>query len=397
MLAVSWLHSTPDGLTMEHIEPIIEGICDPRLSGVRDAFRQNFIERGEVGASLCVVRHGEVVVDLWGGWTDETRTTAWSADTLVDFYSVGKALVATLLLELVDHGLLTLDTRIAEVWPEFASGGKGAVTVRHALCHEAAVPAIREPLTNSDLVDWSTMTDALAATDAWWLIGTRHAYHTNTYGFLIGEIVHRVTGELPGDRLQRIAVDVDADLWFGVPESHQPRCADVIWAPPQPLDPNGFDTNQYEGDQLMNILAHFNPPGASSVGIVNTPDWRAAQIPSTNGHGTAHGLATFYAALLEPDRILSPRSCVKPRDHRCSARARSSAKTSPSDSASHPPASADHSAPNPNSFGHFGTGGALGFADPDTGIAFGYVMNHVIPRWQSTRNRALIDSLYSAR
>jgi len=217
---------------MAQIEPPIEGTWAPGLDGVRDAFRQNFIERGEVGASLCVIRHGEVVVDLWGGWTDQARTTAWSADTLVDFYSVGKALVATLLLQLVDDRQLTLDTSVAEVWPEFATGAKQAVTVRQALCHEAAVPAIRQPLTNTDLLDWSTMTEALAATDAWWPVGTRHAYHTNTYGFLIGEIVRCVTGELPGERLRQIASDVDADLWFGVPPTDQHRCADVIWASP---------------------------------------------------------------------------------------------------------------------------------------------------------------------
>ncbi len=380
---------------MDRGEPIIDGFCAPDLASLRDQFRQNFIARGDVGAAVCVIRHGEVAVDLWGGWTDDTRTTAWSADTLVDFYSVGKALVAALLLQLVDDAHVTLDTRVAEVWPEFAVGGKEAVTVRHALCHEAGVPAIRERLTDDDLLDWSTMADALAATETWWPIGTRHAYHTNTYGFLIGEIIRRVTAELPGERLHRITAEIDAELWFGVPEPDQHRCADVIWAPPQPLDPAGFDTSRLEGDQLMNVLAHFNPPGASSVGIVNTPGWRGAQIPSTNGHGTARGLARFYAALLEPDHILSPpllRRAARPQAFGpCSILGEDLAfglgftPTSPRRPLG----------PNPHSFGHFGTGGALGFADPDTGIAFGYVMNHVIPRWQSTRNRALIDSLYT--
>lgn len=380
---------------MKRVEPIIGGTCAPDLVGIHDAFRQNFIERGEVGASVCIIRHGEVVVDLWGGWTDETRTTAWSADTLVDVYSVGKALVATLLLQLVDDGQLTLDTPVADVWPEFASGAKHKVTVRQALCHEGAVPAIREPLTNTDLLDWSTMTEALAATEAWWPIGTRHAYHTNTYGFLIGEIVHRVTGDLPGQRLQRITADIDADLWFGVPESHQPRCADVIWAPQQPMDPGSFDVTQYEGDQLMNVLAHFNPPGASSVGIVNTPEWRVAQIPSTNGHGSARGLAAFYAALLEPNHLLSPpllSQAARPQAFGpCSILGEDIAFGL----GFTPTSTRRPLGPNPHSFGHFGTGGALGFADPDSEIAFGYVMNQVVPRWQSTRNRALIDNLYS--
>lgn len=368
----------------------------PDLAGVRDAFRQNFIERGEVGASVCLIRDGEVVVDLWGGWTDETRTTQWSADTLVDFYSVGKALVATLVLQLVDEGSLSLDTRIGEVWPEFATGGKDAVTVRQALCHEAAVPAIRERLTNTDLFDWSTMTEALAATDAWWPIGERHAYHTNTYGFLLGEIVRRITGDLPGERLQRITAGIDADVWFGVSDVDQHRCADVIWAPTHHIDPDGIDVTNFDGDQLMDILAHFNPPGASSIGIVNTRLWRAAQIPSTNGHGTARGLAKFYAALLEPDCVLSPpvlRQATRPQTSGpCPILGEDIAF-----GLGFTPTSVRRPfGPNPNSFGHFGTGGALGFADPDANIAFGYVMNHVIPRWQSTRNRALIDGLFAS-
>ncbi len=107
------------------------------LLAVRDAFRQNFIERGEVGAALCVIRDGEVVVDLCGGWADEARTRPWTHDTLVNFYSVGKAIVATLVLQLVDQGVITLDTRVADIWPEFATGGKHDVTVRQALCHRA--------------------------------------------------------------------------------------------------------------------------------------------------------------------------------------------------------------------------------------------------------------------
>ena len=371
-------------------------MCLPELTAVHDAFRQNFIERGEVGAALCIIRNGEVVVDLWGGSSDESRATEWSADTLVDFYSAGKALVATLVLQLVDEGVLGLDTRVSEVWPEFAVGGKHDVTVRQALCHEAGVPAIRERLSNTDLFNWSTMTDALAATEAWWPIGTRHAYHTNTYGFLLGEIVRRSTGDLPGERLRRVATDIGADVWFGVPVDDQYRCADVIWAPPHPIDPTDIDVDQFEGDQLMNVLAHFNPPGASSLGVVNTEEWRSAQVPSTNGHGTARGLATFYAALLEPGRVLSP-SLLQ--------RATQPQRTGPCPILGEdiafglgftPTSERRRLGPNPNSFGHFGTGGALGFADPDAGIAFGYVMNHVIPRWQSTRNRALIDSLYAA-
>ena len=322
------------------------------------------------------------------------RSTPWEHDTLVDFYSVGKAIVATSVLQLVDRGAITLDTPVADVWPEFAHGGKQAVTIRQALCHEAAVPAIREPLTDDDLSDWATMTGALGGTEPWWPIGTRHAYHTNTYGFLCGEIVRRVTGELPGEALRRIADPLGADLFFGVPVDEQARCADVIWAPDKPTPTGPFDTSGLEGDTLMNVLAHFNPPGASSIGVVNTPRGGRRRFPRRTVTALPAVVARFYAALLEPDRILSAPLLA-------TASAPQTVGPCPilgEDLAfglGFTPTSARRPlGPNPRSFGHFGTGGALGFADPDAGLAFGYVMNHVIPRWQSTRNRALIDAVY---
>ena len=176
----------------------IDGWCAPGYEGVRRAFADNFAEQGEVGAAVCVVVDGEIVVDLVGGWTDADQTRPWDPETIVDFYSVGKAVVGLLALQLVDEGLIGLDDPIAEVWPEFGVGGKETATVRHALSHQAGVPAIRQPLSNDDLWHWDRMVDALAATEAWWVPGSRHAYHTNTYGHLVGEIVRRVSGQMPG-------------------------------------------------------------------------------------------------------------------------------------------------------------------------------------------------------
>jgi CubicO group peptidase (beta-lactamase class C family) len=372
----------------------ISGRCDPAFASVRDAFVDNFAERGEVGASVCVLVEGSVVVDLAGGWADEARTRAFELDTLVDFYSVGKAFVGLLALQLVDVGHLALDDPIASVWPEFAAGGKDTATLRHALCHQAGVPAIRERLTNDDLWSWPRMTHALAHTDAWFEPGSRHTYHTNTYGHLVGEIIRRVTGELPGARLQTVAGEIGADVFWGVPSSEQGRCADVIWAPPGTL--GGFDFDTLAGEALMVALGYFNPPGYSSMGVVNSPEWRAAEVPSTNGHGTAKGVARVYDALLGPGRLLSPDllgEATRPQSiGHCPVLGEEVtfglgfAPTVPNRSFG----------PNAGSFGHFGTGGALGFADPTARVAFGYVMNHVIPRWQSTRNRALIDAVYAS-
>jgi CubicO group peptidase (beta-lactamase class C family) len=373
----------------------IGGGCDAPFSAVRKAFAQNFTERGEVGAAVCVIVDGDVVVDLIGGWADEVGRVPWRPDTLVNFYSVGKAIVALLALQLVDDGLLGLDDPIASVWPEFAAGGKAGATVRHALCHRAGVPAIREPLTNDDLWDWSRMTTALAATEAWWEPGARHVYHTNTYGHLVGEIVRRVTGEMPGTRLRAVADPLGADVWFGAPGAAD-RCAEVIWGLPDGAGAPASGFAGLSGDDLLVALSYFNPPGYSSLGVVNTPEWRAAQVPSTNGHGTAGGVARLYAALLEPGRLLSPDLLAEATRAQSTGYCPVLGEEVTFGLGFKPTTLRRPFGPNPGSFGHFGTGGAVGFADPDAGIAFGYVMNHVIPRWQSTRNRALIDAVYES-
>jgi CubicO group peptidase (beta-lactamase class C family) len=314
----------------------------------------------------------------------------------VNAYSSGKGVLAALALQAVDAGILDLDQPVVDVWPEFAAGGKAGATIRHALCHQAGVPAIREPLTNDDLWRWDRMTAAVAATDPWFEPGRAVVYHTNTYGHLVGEIVRRATGHGPADALRRLAGPLDADLWYAVPESEQHRCADVIFETPPHLQA-AFrrDASELDDTERMIVLAYANPPGYGSQGVVNTASWRSAEIPAANLHASASGLARLYRALLEPDRVIS--SSLREEAAR------------PQVSGDCPvlgehvtyglgfvPTTERRRLGRPGSFGHFGTGGALGFADPDADVSFGYVMNHVIPRWQSTRNRALIDALYSA-
>jgi CubicO group peptidase (beta-lactamase class C family) len=373
----------------------MSGRCDAGFAAVEAEFARNFAEREEVGASVCVVVDGAVVVDLVGGWTDGARRHPWRHDTLVDMYSAGKPFVALLALRQVDAGRLGLDAPVAAVWPEFAQAGKEAVTVRQALCHRAGVPAIRRPLTNDDLWQWETMVDALAETEPWWEPGTRHAYHTNTYGHLIGELARRTGEGSCGRQLAALARPLGADVHFGVPVSELRRCAEVLFASPSGGSQE-VDLSTLDGDQLMEMTSYFNPPGYSSFGVVNTEPWRRAEVPSTNGHATATGMARLYAALLEPGRLISSDLLAE--------------ATSPQ-SAGYCPILHDEVTfglgfkpstprrpfgPNPGAFGHFGTGGAVGFADPVAGVAFGYAMNDVIPRWQSTRNRALIDAVYAS-
>jgi CubicO group peptidase (beta-lactamase class C family) len=373
------------------------GSCDAAFTPVRDAFVGNF-DDGEIGASCCVTIGGRTVVDLWGGWCDEARTRPWHADTLVNAYSVGKPMVALALLRCVADGAIDLDESAAVRWPEFVAGQQGA-TVRDVLCHRAGVPSIRARLENDALWDWDAMCAAVAATEPWWTPGTTHAYHVNTYGFVTGELARRVTGQQPGAWFaEHVAGPLGADAAWGLDAEQQARCADVIWqsnaAPPIDWSRIGDD----EGSMIA--LGYFNPPGIASLGVVNTPAWRATQVPSTNLHASARGVARVYAALAACGAI----DGVTVLDADLLADA-----TTPQSDGWCPflerdvtfglgfqPTRPDRPfGPNAGSFGHFGSGGALGFADPEASLAFGYVMNAVKPRWQNSRNRALRDALYA--
>lgn len=372
----------------------VSGFVAPGLESVQDEFVENFTRRGEVGASVCVMVDGKTIVDLWGGLADADSQRPWQRDTLVDFYSAGKPLVACLVLQLVDSGLVGLDDPIASIWPEFAAGGKSSATIRHALCHQAGVPAIDATLTNEDLWSWDAMVDALAATRAWFAPGSRLVYHTNTYGHLAGEIARRLTGELPGSLLARIARDLRADVHFGLGDQDLKRCATVIFESNRSSqarqDANG------NPDSAMVQRGYFNPPGYSSFGVVNTTSWRKAQIPSTNGHGSAAGLAAFYNGLLSPGRILSDVLTAQATQVQAQGDCPVLGEWATFGLGFVPTSQRRRFGENDEAFGHFGTGGAVGFADPARRVAFGYVMNHVTPRWQSTRNRALIDAFYAA-
>ncbi len=373
----------------------VRGRVADGFEAVRDAMVANVADHGEEGAGVCAIVDGSVVVDCWIGHRDARRTTPWTEDTLVDVYSVGKAIVSILVLRLVDEGRIGLDDPVARHWPAFAAGGKEHATVRHALSHRAGVPAIRRQLSNDDLFDFATMTAAVAATEAWWEPGTRHAYHTNTFGHLAGGLLHAVTGQGPGALLAtQVAGPLGADVHFGVPDADLDRCADVVWDAPS-LDLDFATMASLDGDEQMTVLGYANPPGYSSMGVVNTTAWRQAEIPSTNGHATARGVATVYQGLLD-GRLLSPDLLDEATRAQSSGWCPTLAQDVTFGLGFQPWTPARPIGRSPSAYGHFGTGGSLGFADPERGIAFGYVMNHVIPRWQSPRNRALVDALYAS-
>jgi len=384
------------------------GHCDPRFRALREAFRDNFVSHDEIGAAVAVSIDGVLVVDLHGGYADPERTTAWRPDTLVNVYSLGKGIVSMLALALVERGVLDLDVPVARIWPEFAAAGKAAITMRTILAHRAGLPAVRRSLPDAVLQASAVVPEALAAEVPFWEPGTRHGYHPITFGFLVAEVVRRVTGLGVGAALrEHITGPLGADFFFGVPESEHYRVAALPDVSPAEVTTEQWaeafpTTGDPDRDELIR-LAYFNPISLSGTGIVNTAPWRLAEVPSSNGHATARAVASLYDAFLaggpgqgsgavrwagaalraEATSIHSDgEDYVLARPSRFGLGFQLAQPTRPF-------------GPNAGAFGHFGHGGTLGFADPEVGLGFGYVMNRPGLRWQTVRTQHLVDALYA--
>lgn len=374
----------------------IAGAFDPKFASVRDAFANNFAEHGEKGAAVTVFHHGVPVVDIWGGWRNAAQTQAWQPETLVNFFSVSKALCTVCAMQLVDQKKLDLDAPVARYWPEFAQSGKEAVTTRQLLSHQAGLPSIREPLAEGAALQWDVITSSLARQKPWWMPGTAHGYHVNTFGFLTGEIVRRLSGKSIGRYLRdHVATPLGADIHIGLPASEHPRVAEYLW--PATTSSQAMPT----AEQAMRFNAYWNPPGFSGGGWVNRPEWRSAEIPSTNGHGTARGVARVYAALanggeIDGVRILSRVALAEATTEHVNGHDLINDRPSRFGLGFQLTQPERPLGPNQGAFGHFGAGGSLGFCDPQAGIAFAYVANDMGPRWQNPRNRALIDAVYAS-
>jgi len=377
----------------------IAGSVDPRFASLRDAFRANFAEEEEIGATLCVRVGGQTVADLWGGWRDEARTRPWQRDTLVNVYSVGKGVSTVLALVLAERGLLDLDALVVDTWPEFGTHGKEVLRVCDLLSHRAGLPAPRESLGRGAFRSWSRLTETLAAQVPWWAPGEHHGYHVNTWGFLIGEVICRLTGLRFGEALARnVTGPLQADFHVGLPEALHARCAEVVAKNASSLNrQSAAEAFPPTGDPVQDEMiqkTYFNPPELSGTGVVNTAAWRSAEVPSTNGHGNARSVCAVYGALLAglvSDALLTRASAIASdgvdrvlgRHSRFGLGFQLAMPERPMGRSS-------------RAFGHFGYGGTLGFADPDAGIAFAYVMNRPGVRWQTPRVGRLVDALYDA-
>lgn len=382
---------------------MIEGHCDPRFLRVREAFAEGFASRGEHGAAVAITIDGRPVVDLHGGFVDKEKTRPWRADTIVTVFSVTKAWTATCAHALVDEGRLDLDRPVAAYWPEFGAAGKEAIPVRWLLDHRAGLPAVRRPLAADAIYDWNEMTSALAAETPWWEPGTKHGYHAITFGWLVGEVIRRVSGMQPAAFFRaRIAGPLGIDAQIGIPETDDGRCSPLRWLPRETsggAEPTLMEKAMAD-PQGMLALAFANPPTLVFPATLETRAWRGGEIPSANGHATARALARLYAALARGGEIDGVRVLSRAQIDR--ARAESSAGH---DAILDEPTRfglgymlsvpGEEIGPNDGAFGHPGAGGSLGFADPEAKLGFGYVTNRLGTRIQlDPRAKALIAAVY---
>lgn len=271
----------------------IEGTCESAFAAVREAFAENFAERGELGAAVAVHLDGRLVVDLWAGLADPVEERPWAEDTIAHAYSVSKPLVAACALLLADRGALDLDAPVTDHWPEFGEKGKEATRVRHLLTHEAGVVLLREPKPTEALFDWDGLTAALAAEEPLWEPGTRHGEHAAFYGHLVGEVVRRVDGRLPGRFLaEELAGPWGLDFHIGLDDDAQARAARLV-------DPGGrWQWSVLDDPRRLLASSLSNPPGLLDVDVVNSSAYRRAEIPAVSGHTTARAIARFYAGLV---------------------------------------------------------------------------------------------------
>jgi len=376
---------------------VIDGWVADGFEGVRDAFARNFAERAEVGAAVSAYVDGAAVVDLWGGVADRDSGRPWEQDAVVPVFSSTKGVTAVCANLAIERGLLDPDATVASYWPEFAAAGKDAISVRQVMSHQAGLPLVEGEFSLDDALAWKPIVDAIAAQAPLWPPGTQHGYHMRTYGWLVGELIRRVTGRTIGRFLQEeIAGPVGVDFWIGLPEELEPRVARLV----PPVNDLGAALAQF-GESLLLARVFSNPGGHFNYDDMwNTRQLHACELPSSNGIGDARGLARLYASLVgdgvDGRRVLQPETIAAATSEQVrGADAVIMAETvfglgfmlGRSFGVANPP----------NCFGHAGAGGSLSFADPDRRVGFGYVMNDL--RFDQTgdpRSESLVRALYDA-
>ncbi len=376
----------------------VQGTVADGFEKVRDAFAANW-DDVEVGASVCIVRDGETVVDLWGGYQDRDGTRPWERDTLVNVYSTTKGLATLAVARLHEDGGIDYAAPVAEYWPEFAQAGKGAVTVAQLLSHQAGVCGVETRLTVEDLYDWEKMTSLLAAQRPLWPLGEGGGYHAVTWGYLPGELVRRITGKSLGAYTREtITGPLGADFWIGLPESEHGRVSDLIG--PNHARPTTASqmpgTGEPAGEPSRLFQLALQNPSIRPFKDACSAAWRSAEISAANGQANARGIATVYGACVGPDPIVGPASLAAACQIEIEDQLDLVLQTDTRRSRGFIMNSGGAYGPNLASFGHGGAGGSLGFADPDARVGFGYAMNQMqpgVPR--VTRSGRLVAALYA--
>jgi CubicO group peptidase (beta-lactamase class C family) len=360
----------------------VNGYCDDRFERVRDAFERNFSEHGERGASVAITVDGRLVVDLWGGEAD-AKGRPWQTDTIVNVYSTTKGLAATAAHMLVDRGLLDVDDPVTKYWPSF---GKD-MPVRYLLTHQAGLPVIDADVRPGGVTDWDYMCKLLEGQQPVWEPGTAHGYHAVTYGWLVGEVVRRISGRSLGTFIrEEITRPLGADFLLGVPESEDARVATLLRPTPTLPQVESEEGQQQSAPPAMAALMSPDSLAARALGLASPPsapransrEWRAAEIPGANGHANARALARVYGELsCDGGGLMSAETVRRAATEHASGPDKVLLMPSRRALGFMKPVAEQGDRRPEHCFGHGGAGGSMGFADPVARMGFGYAMNQM--------------------
>ncbi len=351
----------------------IGGQCEPEFHAVAETFRRNFADRGEVGAAVCVYQDGRKMVDLWGGYRDAQRTRPWEPDTLVNVMSVTKGMGALCAHALIEDGKMALSDTVATYWPEFAQAGKSEITVQQLISHHAAL-IYADAVYDGAMFDWDAVIHALEIQPPAWEPGTLGAYHSSTYGFLVGELNRRVSGRSTPQILRdRFADPLGVEFYIGMTPEQSARAAEIITNP-------GSASLKAFADPTTK-LGRAQKLRSKQPNLYNSKDYHQGYAPSSNGHSNARSVARIYAALalggaIDGVRVLRDDTVAtlgtEQWDNICGLTDRPF-RMGMGLFMSRPPLLPF--GPNPGAFGHPGVGGAVGFADPERKLSFSYTPN----------------------
>ncbi|MFD7506804.1 serine hydrolase domain-containing protein [Streptomyces sp. NPDC059850] len=382
----------------------IHGEVAPGFEPVREAFKANFARHGDIGAAVCVYQHGRPVVDLWGGVADAETGRPWTRETLQLVYSATKGATATAAHMLAERGALDLDAPVAKYWPEFAASGKADIPVRWLLSHQAGLVTLDQPVPLKEALTWHPIAAALAAQRPLWTPGTAHGYHGRTWGWLVGEVIRRVSGRSPGRFFaDEIAAPLGLDFFIGLPAGERDRVSRMVYQRPD-VDLTTVPAESLP-EELRELVAAWRDPNSFSNRAYavtdppeidfSSPEVQAAELPASNGIGTAHALARMYAALIdEVDgvRLLNPATLASATKEQAGGKDQVMLIPSRFSSGYMLPTETNPMT-GPDAFGHTGRGGSLAFADPEHGLAFGYAMNRIIGGSDDVRAASLVDAV----